>query len=101
MQKRGKERAAKCKRRPLLKPASVKIGSVPPFQAEEVGEGSSMALPTTLRRMLAAPGRGTVGEQKSLSFTEVIHTPHTASAQVGVVWFFMVAFAFTNANFYA
>lgn len=76
MQKRGKERAAKCERRPLLKPASVKVSSVPLFQADKVGEGSSMALPATLQKVLATPGRETTREQKHLPFTEkeISHT---------------------------
>lgn len=101
MQKRGKERAAKCERRPSLKPASVKVRSVPLFQAEEVGEGTSMALPATLQRVLATPGRETAREQKYLSFTEK-EISHTARCKcTRVVWFITVAFAFTNANFYA
>lgn len=82
MQKRGKERVAKCEGRPSLKPASVKVRSVPLFQAEEAGEGSSTALAATLRRALATPVRGTAREQKSLSFTEkvVSHTAHSKCA---------------------
>lgn len=52
------------------------------LQAEEAGEGNSTALPATLRRVLATPGRGTAGEQKSLSFTEkmISHTAHSKCA---------------------
>lgn len=100
MQKKGKERAARCERRPSLTPASVEVRSVALFQAEAAGEGSSTAVPATLRRVLATPGRETVREQKYLFFTEKVIS-HPASVQVGVIWFFTVTFAFTNANFYA
>lgn len=82
MQKRGRERAAESERRPSLKPPSVKVRSVALFQAEEAGEGSSVALLATVWRVLATPGRGTSMEQKSLSFTEKInsHTAHSKCA---------------------
>lgn len=86
MQAKGKERAAKCERRPSLKPASVQVRSVPLFQAEEVGVGTSTALP---RHPAESAGHSWErnGKGTNASFREEV-IPHTTHSKVHrLEWF--------------